>query len=237
MNSGKGNRMKRSEINLRIREAEEFFRLHHFVLPPFGAWTPDDWRQKGSEADEILDCELGWDITDFGRGNFLKEGLLLFTIRNGLAGSRKYPKPYAEKIMISRENQLTLMHCHAAKTEDIINRAGGKLAFELYCATAENKADPEKTVVVARDGVRCEVRPGAKLLLDPGESLCLTPRLYHAFYAEPDTGPVMIGEVSFVNDDHTDNIYLEPQRRFPEIEEDERPYRLLVCDYRKFLRP
>ncbi len=228
--------MKRSDINRYIREAEDFFRGNHFYLPPFASWSPENWRGKGNEADEILECELGWDITDFGKGNFLKEGLLLFTIRNGLAGSRKYPKPYAEKIMISRENQLTLMHYHAAKTEDIINRAGGRLSFELYHPTVDNQLDREQTVIVARDGVRCEVRPGEKLLLEPGESISLTHGLYHAFHAEKGTGPVMIGEVSFVNDDHTDNIFWEPQLRFPEIEEDEPPYRLLVCDYRKILK-
>ncbi len=228
--------MKRSDINRYIREAEGFFRINHFHLPPFASWSVENWRDKGDEINEILDCELGWDITDFGKGNFLKEGLLLFTIRNGLTGSRKYPKPYAEKIMISRENQLTLMHYHAVKTEDIINRAGGRLSFELYCHTEDNQLDGEQTVIVARDGVRCEVRPGEKLLLEPGESISLTPGLYHTFHAENGTGPVMIGEVSFVNDDHTDNICLEPQLRFPEIDEDELPYRLLVCDYGKFLR-
>ena len=45
---------------------------------------------------------------------------------------------------------------------------------------------------------------------------------------------MLIGEVSCVNDDHNDNVFHEPQLRFPDIEEDEEPYRLLVCDYRKY---
>jgi len=228
--------MKRSDINHYIRKAEDFFRINHFSLPPFASWTLAEWKEKGDEIDEILDCELGWDVTDFGKRNYLEEGLFLFTIRNGLSGSRKYPKTYAEKVMISHENQITSMHYHATKTEDIINRAGGRLVFELYHSAKDNQLDIKKIVTVSRDGVRYEVQPGVKLLLEPGESLSLPPRLYHTFYAEKGTGPVMIGEISFVNDDHTDNIFLNPQIRFPEIEEDELPYRLLVCDYRKFFR-
>ena|SRR5690554_1431468 len=41
---------------------------------------------------------LGWDITDFGSGEFYKRGLFLFTLRNGKYKVDK--KPYAEKIMI-----------------------------------------------------------------------------------------------------------------------------------------
>ena len=45
----------------------------------------------------------------------------------------------------------------------------------------------------------------------------------------------MIGEVSTVNDDNTDNIFREPIGRFPEINEDEAPRHLLVSDYDKTL--
>ena len=41
----------------------------------------------------------------------------------------------------------------------------------------------------------------------------------------------MVGEVSAVNDDHNDNLFYEPQMRFPHIEEDQEPRRLLVSDY------
>ena len=45
----------------------------------------------------------------------------------------------------------------------------------------------------------------------------------------------MIGEVSTVNDDNTDNIFREPIGRFSDIEEDEAPRHLLVSDYDKRL--
>ena len=68
----------------------------------------------------------------------------------------------------------------------------------------------------------------------PGESITLPPNLFHKFYAETDAD-VLIGEVSSVNDDHTDNVFHEVQLRFPEIEEDEPPYRLMVGDYENFI--
>ena len=48
---------------------------------------------------------------------------------------------------------------------------------------------------------------------------------------EPGTGAVLIGEVSQCNDDNTDNRFNPPAGRFPEIEEDEPPYRLLCNEY------
>jgi D-lyxose ketol-isomerase len=71
--------------------------------------------------------------------------------------------------------------------------------------------------------------------LSPGESIALYQGLYHKFYGEPGKGKVLVGEVSAVNDDHTDNRFHEELGRFPEIEEDTSPHHLLVGDYRKFL--
>ena len=67
--------------------------------------------------------------------------------------------------------------------------------------------------------------------LTPGMSISIPPRLYHDFEVEPGTGPVLIGEVSAVNDDQSDNRFLPPVGRFPSIEEDEPPYRLLCTEY------
>ena len=44
-------------------------------------------------------------------------------------------------------------------------------------------------------------------------------------------GDVLIGEVSMCNDDDTDNHFLSVPGRFPAIEEDEAPYRLLCKEY------
>ena len=75
--------MKRSEINQSIENAKRLLQGFHITLPPFAYWSPDDWVTKGPECDEIRDCMLGWDITDFGSGEFDKIGLVVFTARNG----------------------------------------------------------------------------------------------------------------------------------------------------------
>lgn len=223
--------MKRSEINSILRDAEEFIGRFSFKLPPFALWTPEDWREKGSECDEIRDNMLGWDVTDFGLGDFHKTGLVLITLRNGSQKSERYRKPYAEKLLVSRENQLCPMHFHWHKMEDIINRGGGVLMMRLYGSTSREALDLENELEVVADGVRLRVPPGTTLRLLPGQSVTLTPGLYHSFWAQEGLGPVLIGEVSQCNDDNSDNRFLESVARFPEIEEDEPPYRLLCTEY------
>lgn len=225
--------MKRSEINQLIKDAEQFFHQHGFKLPPFASWNLDDWKRRQGDCDEIFTCGLGWDVTDFCRGDFFREGLLLFTVRNGQLNNRTYPKSYAEKIMIGREGQVTLMHCHVNKTEDIINRAGGRLVFELY-NRKDDKALADTPVTLQQDGVKVVLPAGGRISLAPGESITLEPNVFHQFWAEKGYGDVMIGEVSSVNDDHNDNVFYHEQLRFPEIVEDEVPYRLLVGDYQQY---
>jgi hypothetical protein len=213
--------MKRSEINAILKDAIAFIDGFQFALPPFTAWTPEDWQSKGAECDEIRDNMLGWDVTDNGLGAFERQGLVLITIRNGNQNDPKYAKPYAEKLLISREGQLCPMHFHWFKMEDIINRGGGVLMMQLYNADEhEQLANTDVTVVC--DGAARTVPAGTILELMPGESVTLPPRMYHA---------VLLGEVSQCNDDNTDNRFLESIGRFPAIEEDEPPYRLLCNEY------
>lgn len=223
--------MKRSEINQYIREAKELFESISFKLPPFAHWSPEEWKTQGHEADEIRENQLGWDLTDYGEGDYDARGLLLFTIRNGNYSMRdKYPKGYAEKIMVIKENQVCPMHFHWKKREDIINRGGGNLVIELYYADKnEELSDQEFTVKI--DGVTRSCQPGDKVILTPGESICLEPFVYHRFYGEPGHGTVIIGEVSDVNDDDNDNRFLKPLKRFPQIEEDEAPLHHLCNEY------
>ena len=75
--------MKRSEINTIMRESLDFMKRMNFFLPPFASWIPEEWKKKGPECSEIIEQQLGWDITDFGSGDFYSTGLFLFTIRNG----------------------------------------------------------------------------------------------------------------------------------------------------------
>jgi len=225
--------MKRSEINAILRQGDAFFKQHQFHLPPFAYWTPNEWRQRGPEAREIAARMLGWDITDFGGGAFDRTGLFLFTVRNGDAANLKRGagKLYAEKIMIVRAKQMTPMHLHRVKVEDIINRGGGNLVLQLYNSTPDGKL-ADTPIAVSIDGVARALNAGAHVTLTPGESITLPTGLYHAFWGAREQ--VLVGEVSLVNDDRADNYFYEPVGRFPTIEEDEEPLYLLVGDYDKY---
>ena len=225
--------MKRSEINARLREAIAFLDDHQFRLPRWAYWSPDDWKQAGHEADEIRQNLLGWDLTDFGKGEYGSCGLLLFTIRNGKPeGASAGGKDYCEKMLLIGEQQLTPTHFHWAKMEDIINRGGGDLVLKLWNADPKTEARDDKTpVTVSIDGIQRTVQPGEEVVLAPGESITLPPYMYHLFYARPGGGPVLGGEVSRVNDDAHDNRFHEPLPRFPSIEEDEPPLHLLCTEY------
>jgi len=222
--------MKRSEINFILQESISFLTERHFYLPPFAYWTPGKWVSVGKEAFEIVDRKLGWDITDFGSGDFSRNGLFLFTIRNGNMENLKTRKGklYAEKIMIVGVDQVTPMHYHDMKTEDIINRGGGNLVLQLYNATLNNQL-AETDVTISLDGVRHTCTAGDTVILRPGESITLPPYCYHKFWGAE--AKVLVGEVSSVNDDDTDNYFYEPVGRFPEIEEDVPPLYFLVTDY------
>lgn len=224
--------MKRSEINQLIKDSITFFNVMQFKLPPWAFWSPVDWKGKSDTCGEITENMLGWDLTDFGSGNFHQRGLILFTIRNG--NFRKDKKPYAEKIMIVEELQETPMHFHWSKMEDIINRGGGNLVIELFNSD-ENEQFDDNPIRVKIDGITRTVKPGGSVILNPGESICLEQGMYHRFYGEAGKGKVLVGEVSMVNDDSTDNHFYEPVGRFPDIIEDEKPLHLLASDYAKYL--
>ncbi|NPD65788.1 D-lyxose/D-mannose family sugar isomerase [Lichenicola cladoniae] len=226
--------MKRSLLNTVIAQAEEDFGRAGVFLPAFGRWGVDDWRGRQRVGDPVKDCGLGWDVTDFGGGRFEEEGLLLFTVRNGIVGSTEAGnRPYAEKIMISRRDQLTPLHRHVQKVEDIINRfslsPNALLAIRLFGMRDDGSVDEDGSLVAHLDGEAMEVAAGTVLLLAPGESITLFPGTYHAFWGEG--GAVVVGEVSSVNDDKADNFFASPLARFSSIEEDAIPYRLLVNDY------
>lgn len=222
--------MKRSEVNSLIESTMRFCMERQFLLPPFAFWSPDEWKRKGREADEIRDCMMGWDLTDFGSGRFHEIGLIMFTIRNGHYDNPKYSKPYAEKMLIVEEEQVTPMHFHWRKAEDIINRGGGRLVIQLYNSTRDEQLD-DTEVTVSLDGVRRTVPAGGSVTLAPGESIFLPPQLYHKFWGERGSGKLLVGEVSKVDDALGDNRFFEKVGRFPTIEEDEPPRHLLFSEY------
>ena len=149
----------------------------------------------------------------------------LGTLRNGIMGDMK--RPYCEKIIAMKDGQMLPRHFHYEKTEDIINRCGGTLCVEVWNSKPESEGyavDYESDVTVYCDGVKVTVPAGGVVKVTPGNSITLTPYIYHRFYAEG--GELIVGEVSKVNDDAKDNHFSEEIHLT--IEEDE-PVRHLLC--------
>jgi D-lyxose ketol-isomerase len=135
--------------------------------------------------------------------------------------------------MIGLPNQVTPYHYHRSKMEDIIHRGGGgKLCVKLYGSRGPHEQDKQSPVPLTVDGRNFTVPAGEVVRLGPGESISLFQGVFHEFWAEGSA--LLLGEVSMVNDDHTDNFFLNAPGRFPAINEDEEPLHLLVGDYGKY---
>jgi hypothetical protein len=181
--------MKRSVVNRAYRDALACFARHHWVLPP---------RPK-------------WDITDFGLGDFERQGLTLVNLAS--------EPEYCEKLMFARRNQATPCHTHARKKEDLVCRAG-ELWLQVWPVRPAPGAPMPDTFPVPINGDAVEVIPGEPLVLPPGSRITIVPGLWHSFW--PAAGECIIGEVSTANNDVGDNFFLDPGvGRFPGIEEDE----------------
>lgn len=222
--------MKRSEVNRVIAAATNTFADCRVHLPPFASWRLEDWREREADALELMEAGLGWDVVEWRPDEFVGHGLLLFTCRNV---RRAYPSGsidgYAEKLMIIRSSQRTPLHTHHRKMEDLINRGGGDIVIEL---NAERDVERDRYVIL--NGVKKRIAyDGETVVLRPGESITLMPGVYHAFCASG--GDVIAGEVSTYNDDATDNDFAVYTERYPRLEEDEPPERLLVADYPRFI--
>lgn len=223
--------MKRSTVEDAIAGLKSLARSQGYVLPPMADWSRQDWIDRRDAAQELIDRRIGWDVTDYGGGDFASRGLCLLTIRNGTIAERDAGRgqTYAEKLMLSGLGQETPLHAHRHKTEDIINRGGGDLVVEIH--TLDDDA-PHTTVHV--DGISGIVIAGERIRLHPGQSIQLPTGVFHRFWAEE--APVLAGEVSGVNDDGEDNVFAEDLPRFSEIEEDAEAQHLLVSEYDDVLR-
>lgn len=181
--------MRRSEINRACHDALAFFGRHSWSLPP----SPR------------------WDVTDFGLGNFGRNGLTLVNLAT--------EPEYCEKLMYARAGQETPCHAHALKKEDIICRVG-VLSVSLWPGRPDRPANGGPAFLVPVDGRPQKVVPGEPLTLRAGSRVTLVPGVWHSFV--PVSGECIIGEVSTANDDLSDNFFLDPLvGRFPGVEEDE----------------
>lgn len=223
--------MKRSLIQESIEWAKALLEEYRISLPAFGYWSADDWKTKASEIDTIRKTMLGWDVTDYGNDKFFDIGTVLFTLRNGMLDGSNTGTPYAEKLILVHPGQRLPIHMHKGKTEDIISRAGGAYEIKLWNSDTDEQPDPNTVVEVYSDGTRLTVQPGEVLRIENGQSLTLTPYLYHSFWGAKDAAPAIIGEVSSINDDNTDNYFAEEVRRFSMIDEDAAQTYILCNEY------
>ena len=211
--------MKRSEVNAQVRWAKELLESAHFRLPDMAYWTMDEYRRHREDLRDVRTLMLGWDITDFGTDDYEKTGAVLYTVRNGSLVTPEIGVPYCEKLILMHPGQRLPCHYHVYKTEDIICRAFGPLEIRLWNTDESGKA-METPVQFVMDGMHRTVEAGEPFRITVGNSVTLTPGMAHIF-GPAGGNPVVAGEVSRVNDDTTDNYFLEKTARFAEIEEDE----------------
>ena len=211
--------MKRSEINAAISEAKDMIDKYLWVLPKWGYWSKEEYNNNPILKSYLKDHQMGWDVTDFGKGEFEKKGITLFCIRNGIQGNND-DKPYAEKLLFMKEGQEIPFHSHKVKLEDIINRGGGELVIE-FLEVDSNQIELNSKIDVLVDGEIVSIAPREPLILKRGQSVTVERNIYHRFYSVEGSGMVMAGEASQVNDDNKDNYFLESVGRFTTIEEDE----------------
>ena len=226
--------MNRSVVNSNIAWAKDFFKKSNISLPRMAYWDMDKWAENKDDIDVIRKAMLGWDITDFGTGKFEEIGGVFFTVRNGLQEGDPSGITYCEKYIVMKEGQRLPKHYHEFKTEDIINRANGVLAVYLWNTDAEGN-QLETDVTVPMDGIERTFKAGEEILIYPGNSISLKPHIAHIFGPKPGMGDLVVGEVSKVNDDNTDNYFLEPTARFADIEEDEAILHPLCNEYAKVI--
>lgn len=156
-----------SMVNQSILRAREVFEHFRIYLPDYADWDLNQWEAAGPEADESRDCMLGWDVTDFGSQRYHEIGRTPFTLRNGKAGSDRYQKIYAEKLILDPEGQRAPAHYHRSKREDIVCRAGGNILVQLQ-TTEPDGAPSQRRFDITVDGTR--------RVLDPLEIICTPAR-------------------------------------------------------------
>jgi D-lyxose ketol-isomerase len=222
--------MKRSEINEYIVQAKVFAKKMHMALPPFAFWTTEQWSEKGDECNEIRHLMLGWDVTDFGLGNYKKTGRTLFTLRNGNLSYSIYPRMYSEKFIFIEENQAAPVHFHRNKTEDIINRGGGNILVQAS-KTRPDGTKSNEDFELSINGIRTKLKSSEIFRLQPGESVLIPAGTIHEFWSEEGTGMTLSGEIGTICDDVNDNVFLSPCSRFCKIEENEPPLHYLCNEY------
>ncbi|OYU18740.1 MAG: D-lyxose/D-mannose family sugar isomerase [Rhodobacteraceae bacterium PARR1] len=206
--------MKRSEINAALRAAKAMLADYRWHLPDWADWSEADHKANPDLSAHLRQRQLGWDVTDFGLGDFAAKGLTLFCARNGVQGDPA-TLPYAEKLLFVAEGQVTPYHAHKMKLEDIIVRGGGNL---MVAFTRDGSFGAAPVLV---DGRVVADPYGDPIRLRPGQGITIPRGMQHSFWGEVGQGAVFVAEISQCNDDLTDNYFLDPIGRFATVTEDE----------------
>ena len=226
--------MKRSEIDKILRRNISLISKMGISLPPQAYWDLKTWSQNRSSAEEMRRRGIGWDLTDWGSGDFRKIGLLLYTLSNGLIDSiskKAIDQPYAQKLLIAGKGQITPTHHHWSKMEDIIVLSGRGLKVKLNNVKPQrDELDLQNDVKIIRNNTWAIYPAGTIITLAPGERIRVEQNHYHKFWGH--RGIVLVEEVSTVNNDKEDNCFLPQDHvsRFPDIEEDKEPEHLLCIE-------
>jgi len=228
--------MKRSEVNSAIKWAKDLLKKENITLPIFAYWSKQDWIDNKDKVSMVRKTMQGWDVTDYGLDTYDKIGGVLYTVRNGDQNDSSIGVPYAEKFILLKDGQALPTHFHFTKTEDIINRAGGVLALQLYNSNEDESIDYDGDVTVYMDGIKHIVKAGETVKVEVGTSITLTKGMYHNFWALEGRGDLVVGEVSSINDDNVDNRFNPPMPRFGEIVEDEEADLPLCNEYEKLYK-
>jgi len=241
--------VKRSEINATMLLARDFFEAYRFKLPKWAAWSVVNWDYSGEEMQAIKDCQLGWDVTDFGLGDFLSQGMTSFMLRNGQPSrksdqevSEKIPaetlnglgRHYSEKILLVQLHQALPLLALKHRTHDLINRGGGDLVIQVYQSTPEHNLDEKSRIPLQVNGIAYNVKAGGIVRLVPGDGLTLQAGIYYKYWAEK--ASCIVGSISSTCDERNDYRFFDLNcQRFPEIEPDESPIHLLHYEYPDFI--
>ena len=224
--------MKRSDIDNAIDWAIECCKRKGVYLPEFAFWSSERWKEEDVKGTTkyMHKVKMGWDVTDYESGDFDHTGGVLFTVRNGEFFKPERGRVYCEKFLMMKAGQMLPCHFHWYKTEDIINRSGGTLRVYLWNSTPEFdgwQKDLKGDVHVLIDSRPVTVAAGGYVDIKPGDSIYITPYMYHAFSAVETDGDLIVGEVSRCNDDANDNNF-NPYVNFSKIIEDV-PARHILC--------
>jgi len=110
------------------------------------------------------------------------------------------------------------------------------LQLFLFNTDPETGEAVDTPVTVFMDGIRRTFEPGEEVLVYPGNSITLPPRIAHIFGPKPGAGDLIVGEVSAINDDLTDNYHLEPvNSQYASVEEDQPILHPLCNEYGRVL--